>query len=126
MDVYRVVWKDAQGGTIFATSTSISAISDASLKDNVRDLDKGLDTIMALQPRRFDWKNGDGTDVMGFIAQEVEEVMPELVADYQYSYEDTKKSLKMGDMIPAMVKAMQEQQAMIEALKAEVEALKNA
>ena len=113
-------------GQIRATQTSILGISDASLKENVRDLDKGLDTIMALQPRRFDWKNGDGTDVMGFIAQEVEPVMPELVADYQYNDDEVKKGLKMGDMIPAMVKAMQEQQAMIEDLKAEVEALKNA
>jgi hypothetical protein len=113
-------------GTIFATSTSISAISDASLKENVRDLDKGLDTVLALKPRRFDWKNGDGDDIMGFIAQEVEEVLPELVHDYMYNEDETKKSLKMGDMIPSMVKAIQEQQVMIESLKAEVEALKNA
>ena len=122
--VYRFYVSSA--GVIHATSTSITGISDASLKENVRDLDSGLDTIKALRPRRFDWKNGDGTDVMGFIAQEVEEVMPELVEDHQYSDEEVKKSLRMGDMIPAMVKAMQEQQEMIEALKAEVEALKNA
>jgi hypothetical protein len=113
-------------GTIFATSTSISAISDASLKENVRDLDKGLDTINALQPRRFDWKNGDGNDIMGFIAQEVEEVMPELVHEYKYSDEENKKGLKMGDMVPSMVKAIQELSAQVNELKAEVAALKGA
>jgi len=113
-------------GTIFATSTSISAISDASLKENVRDLDKGLDTINALQPRRFDWKNGDGNDIMGFIAQEVEEVMPELVHEYKYNDEETKKGLKMGDMVPSMVKAIQELSAQVNELKAEVAALKGA
>jgi len=113
-------------GTIFATSTSISAISDASLKENVRDLDKGLDTINALQPRRFDWKNGDGNDIMGFIAQEVEEVMPELVHDYKYSDTENKKGLKMGDMVPSMVKAIQELSAQVNELKAEVAALKGA
>jgi hypothetical protein len=82
--------------------------------------------VLALKPRRFDWKNGDGDDIMGFIAQEVEEVLPELVHDYMYNEDETKKSLKMGDMIPSMVKAIQEQQVMIESLKAEVEALKNA
>ena len=107
-------------GNIFATSTSITAISDATLKENVRDLDKGLDTILALQPRRFDWINGDGDDIMGFIAQEVEEVMPELVHDYEYSEGVTKKGLKMGDMVPSLVKAIQEQQAMIETLQAQV------
>jgi len=115
-----------QNGTVHATNTSISAISDASLKENVRDLDKGLDAVLALQPRRFDWKNGDGNDIMGFIAQEVEEVMPELIDEAQYNKDETKKSLKMGDMIPSMVKAIQEQQAMIEDLKAEVAALKGA
>ena len=114
------------GGTIYATSTSITAISDESLKENVRDLDKGLDTINALQPRRFDWKNGDGNDIMGFVAQEVEEVMPELVHDYQYNDEETKLGLRMGDMVPSMVKAIQELSAQVNELKAEVAALKGA
>ena len=101
-------------GQVNATSTSINAISDVSLKENIRDLDKGLETILALQPRRFDWINGDGNDIMGFVAQEVETVLPELVHDYKYSDEETKLGLKMGDMIPSLVKAIQEQQATIE------------
>jgi len=113
-------------GTVHATNTSISAISDASLKENIRDLDKGLDTINALKPRRFDWKNGDGNDIMGFIAQEVEEVMPELIDEAQYNKDEIKKSLKMGDMIPSMVKAIQELSAQVTELKAEVAALKGA
>jgi hypothetical protein len=50
------------GGTIYATSTSISAISDIRYKENVRDLDDGLSKIMALQPRKFDWKEGKFTN----------------------------------------------------------------
>ena len=111
------------GGTIYATSTSISAISDQSLKENVKDLETGLAEVMALKPRRFDWKNGDATNVAGFIAQEVEEVLPELVTDYKYSQDEdgnqiTKKSLKMGDMLPTLVKAIQELKAEVDALKA--------
>jgi len=113
-------------GTINATSTSISAISDQSLKENIRDLDKGLETINALQPRRFDWKNGDGNDIMGFVAQEVENVLPELVHEYKYTEEENKLSLKMGDMVPPMVKAIQELSAQVTELKAEVAALKGA
>jgi hypothetical protein len=105
------------GGTIYATSTSISAISDQTLKENVRDLETGLTEVMALRPRRFDWKNGDAQDVAGFVAQEVEQVLPELVNDYQYSEGVTKKSLKMGDILPTLVKAIQEQQAIIEDMK---------
>jgi hypothetical protein len=113
-------------GSIYATSTSITAISDESLKENIRDLDKGLDTVLALQPRRFDWKNGDGNDIMGFVAQEVEEVMPELVHDYKYSETETKLGLKMGDMVPTLVKAIQDQQDIIENLKSRIEQLEGA
>ena len=113
-------------GSIYATSTSITAISDESLKENIRDLDKGLDTVLALQPRRFDWKNGDGNDIMGFVAQEVEEVMPELVHDFKYSETETKLGLKMGDMVPTLVKAIQDQQEIIENLKSRIEQLEGA
>jgi len=114
------------GGTIYATSTSITAISDASLKTNVRDLETGLTEVMALQPRRFDWINGDASNVAGFIAQEVKQVLPDLVEDYQYSDEETKLGLKMGDILPTLVKAIQEQQALITQLQADVAALKGA
>ena len=113
-------------GTVYATSTSITAISDESLKENIRDLDKGLDTIKALKPRRFDWKNGDGNDIMGFVAQEVKDVLPELVHDYKLNETETKLGLKMGDMIPSLVKAIQELSAQVTELKAEVAALKGA
>jgi hypothetical protein len=109
-------------GTVYAASTSISAISDQTLKENIRDLETGLTEVMALKPRRFDWKNGDALNVAGFVAQEVEQVLPELVSDYKYSNTETKKSLKMGDILPTLVKAMQEQQAIIESLKARLDA----
>lgn len=117
------------GGTIYATSTSISAISDATLKENVRDLETGLTEVMALKPRRFDWKNGDAQNVAGFVAQEVEQVLPELVTDYVYNKDEDgndiiKKSLKMGDILPTLVKAIQEQQAIINAQSSALEQLK--
>ena len=105
------------GGVIYATDTSISSISDVTLKENIKPLETGLDEILKLQPRRFDWKNGDGKNIAGFVAQEVEEVLPDLVSDGKYTEEETKKTLKMGDMIPTLVKAVQE-------LKAEVDELK--
>ena len=116
------------GGTIYATSTSISGLSDQTLKQNIRDLETGLLEVLALKPRRFDWKNGDAENVAGFIAQEVEQVLPELVMDYVYNKDEEgndiiKKSLKMGDILPTLVKAIQEQQAMIQELKAKVAAL---
>jgi len=114
------------GGQIYATSTSITSLSDASLKENVRDLDKGLDTILALKPRRFDWKNGDGNDIMGFVAQEVQETLPEIIHEVKYDAETSKLGLKMGDMIPSLVKAIQEQQEIINDLRARVAQLEGA
>ena len=109
-------------GTIHATSTSITAISDRTLKTNIRPLDTGLKEIMGLQPRRFDWINGDGENIAGFVAQEVEEVLPELVTSSKYSVDEngdniTKKAVKMGDMIPHLVAAIQELTTRLAALE---------
>jgi hypothetical protein len=113
-------------GQINATSTSITAISDRTLKENIRDLETGLTEVMALKPRRFDWKAEtqlDEKNVAGFIAQEVEQVLPELVYDYQYNADETKKSLKMGDILPTLVKAMQEMKAVIDSQAERISAL---
>jgi hypothetical protein len=112
----------AMNGQIYATSTSITAISDIRLKENVRELDAGLDTILALKPRRFDWKQGKGKDVrddMGFIAQEVEEVLPELIGGWKAGEgePDDLKSVKAGDLIPVLVKAIQELTARVAQLE---------
>ena len=112
-------------GQIYAGATSINSLSDVSLKENIKTLETGLDEIIKLKPRRFDFKDDDRKNVAGFIAQEVEEVLPDLVSEQKYNETENKKCLKMGDMIPTLVKAIQEQQDQIELLKQEVELLKN-
>ena len=117
-----------QGGTIFATSTTISAISDQRLKENVQDLDVGLDAVMALQPRKFDWKEGKGKDIKGdrgWIAQEFEQVFPDMIDEWKDESpegEDPYKSVR-ADLIPVLVKAIQEQQAIIQTLTDRITAL---
>jgi hypothetical protein len=116
-------------GAIFATNTTIQSISDVQLKENVRSLDYGLAQIMELQPRRFDWKDGKGLDKkndIGFIAQEFESVVPEFVDESIDTNEDGSniKTVGAAGLIPILVKAIQEQQAIIEQLKADVAALK--
>ena len=113
-------------GTIFATNTSISSASDERLKENIKDLETGLTEIMALKPRRFDWKEGEGNSTKnnaGFIAQEVETVLPELIGDYLHDEIDDIKSVRMGDILPTLVKAVQEQQVIIDDLKSRIETL---
>ena len=111
------------GGQIYSTSTTITAISDETLKTNIKPLETGLNEILKLQPRRFDWIDESDKNVAGFIAQEVESILPDLVKDYAYSDTETKKALKMGDMIPTLVKAIQEQQTLINNLTTRLNAL---
>ena len=118
------------GGTVFATSIVITAISDQRLKENVRDLDTGLDSIMALKPRRFDWKEGKGQDkkdAAGFIAQEFETVFPECVSTSKAGEDGIEyKNINHETLIPTLVKAIQEQQALITALTTRITALEAA
>jgi len=109
-------------GTVFATSTVITAISDQRLKENVRDIDTGLDEIMALKPRRFDWKEGKGQDkkdVAGFIAQEFETVFPECVSTSKAGGDGIEyKNINHETLIPTLVKAIQELKTEFDAYKA--------
>jgi len=116
----------AGSGTVNSTSTSITSISDQRLKENVRDLETGLPEIMQLKPRRFDWMENQGTgkkNVVGFIAQEVETVLPDLIGEWKNQDDETiYKSLAMGDMLPTLVKAIQELKAENDTLKARLDA----
>ena len=96
------------------SNVAFTQASDITLKENIRDLNNGLDTICKIKPRVFDWKDGHAKDSVGFIAQEVEEVKPDWVKE--------KDGIKMLDTnlpntIPYLIKAIQEQQEEIEQLK---------
>ena len=111
------------GGTIYATSTTITAISDQRLKENIRDLDEGLATVMALKPRKFDWKAGKGQDIKnarGFIAQEFETVLPDMIETWRDPAPEGEEAYKAinANLIPTLVKAIQELKAEFDAYKA--------
>jgi len=109
-------------GVINATTTTITGISDERLKENIRDLDAGLNEILSVKPRRFDWKAGKGQDkknAVGFIAQEFEQVFPNSVSKSLAGADGIEyKTLCHEELIPAMVKAIQELSAKVAALEA--------
>jgi hypothetical protein len=114
-------------GVVYSTSTSISAISDIRFKENVRDLDAGLTEVMALKPRLYDWKEGKGANIKnarGFIAQEFEEVFPDLIDEWKDPSPEGEAPYKSvrQDLIPILVKAIQEQQAIIQSLTERLDA----
>ena len=96
--------------------------SDGRLKKNIRSLTGSLDKIKQLRPVTYNWKSSDrGSDEnIGFIAQEVEQVLPQLVTTNQNGY----KAVAYSNMVPVLVDAIKEQQQMIADLKREVEELK--
>jgi hypothetical protein len=116
-------------GTVHATNTTISAISDQRFKENIQDLDVGLSAIMALKPRKFDWKAGKGKDIKndrGFVAQEFEQVFPDLIDEWKDPApegEEPYKSVRQ-DLIPVLVKALQELKSELDSVKAELATLK--
>ena len=96
--------------------------SDRSLKENIEDIPDALSKVMNLRGRYFTWKNELQSDErqVGFIAQEVEEQLPEVVDN---GGGDT-KGIAYGKVTALLVNAIKEQQAQIELLKQEVELLK--
>lgn len=122
-------------GTAGGTS-SWQVTSDERLKKNISTLTGGLDMIERLRPVHFQWRSASersaGKDLkfeesktqIGFIAQEVEKIVPEAVVAPSKSSAGL-YSLKEADLIPVLVAAVKEQQAEIEQLKAQVASLKS-
>jgi hypothetical protein len=112
-------WQD-----IYATNPIIST-SDARLKTEVRDLSYGISEILSLRPVQYRWREeSDGRIHLGLISQEVEPVIPEAIvkddSDPQVPW-----SLTYSTFIPVLIKAVQEQQAMIEAQRGRIDALES-
>ena len=104
--------------------TSWSSSSDERSKKNIKPLQLGLAQIEALKPSSFDYKTDESEDSkrIGFIAQEVLPVLPQAV--YSPENPEDMMGVSMTEMIPVMVKAIQELKAELDAVKAELAELK--
>jgi hypothetical protein len=102
-----------------------SALSDLRTKTDLRGVPLGLDFVMALRPVAYRLRDGNGRLDMGFVAQDVESLLGNgyNVLDVG-SDPDRTLSLRHSHLIAPLVKAVQEQQAQIEAQSAEITALK--
>ena len=105
-----------------ASSAAFGSYSDFRLKENIEPLPPQLDNIMALKPSEFDYKDGSGHQI-GFIAQDMQEVYPDVVGEG----EDEMLMITGWDKTTArLVKAIQEQQTIINDLKTRIIALEGA
>jgi hypothetical protein len=118
------------GGTAVGTITtsggtvSYNTTSDERLKENIRPSAKGLNKVMKIQVRDYNFKSKPGQNETGFIAQQLYTVLPDVVTK---GGEDPAKepwSVDYGRVTPFLTKAIQEQQVEIDALKAENARLK--
>ena len=102
---------------VIAYSTSIG--SDRKLKRNIADTKYGLSDILKLRAVDFDWdRKHNNTHDVGFIAQEVETVIPELVKEREgLNDDDSFLTVDYAKLVPVLVKAIQEQQKQIKALQ---------
>ena len=110
--------------TLTASGGTISCTSDERLKKNISQLSYGLADIMNLQPVVFNWKSDtDGsTSTLGFIAQDVEKVLPQLVSTDEVS---GYKSLSQIGMIPIIVNAIKQIGSFINKIENGIAYLKN-
>ncbi len=107
------------------TAGSFLYSSDERLKKNIEPIlgASALKDVLALEPVTYDWKDparGTGTQ-LGFIAQQVEKVVPQLVST---NASTTLKAVDYARAVPLLVGAIQEQQKQIDELKAEIKELK--
>ena len=103
-------------GNVYANSFTPSSLA---YKDNVRTYENALDTVNKLRGVRFDWKDG-GKPAVGLIAEEVEKVVPEVVAHN----DGNATGVNYSSLVGVLVEAVKEQQAEVDSLKEEVAQLK--
>jgi septal ring factor EnvC (AmiA/AmiB activator) len=97
-------------------------LSDKRVKKDIKDITLGLNFIKSLRPVQYKLKKGDDRTDFGFIAQEIESLVGDNYNILGIGIDaDRTLSLRYTDFIAPMVKAMQEQQAIIEQQKTEIE-----
>jgi len=120
---FHIVFREnsSERGSITSAGSSVAynTASDYRLKENVAPMQNALATVAALKPCTYKWK-ADGSQGQGFIAHELQEVVPDCVtgtkdavdADGNPQYQGVDTSF----LVATLVAALQEQQALIQDL----------
>jgi len=117
----------ATQGSISGTgnqTVSFNTSSDRRLKENIVDTGSQLEKIKQIEVRDFNYIGNDITTT-GMIAQELNEIIPNVVVEGQEDFKKHPWSIDYGKLTPYLIKAIQEQQEQIEELKKEIETFKN-
>ncbi len=118
------------GAVIATADVTAFSTSDRRLKENIKQIEKPLDKIKKINGVTFDWREltkeeedqkfqlNRGADI-GVIAQEVEEVLPEIVTTREKT---GYKAVKYEKLTALLIEAVKEQQTQIDELKALIKA----
>jgi hypothetical protein len=111
------------------TATSYNTSSDYRLKENVQPMTGALSKVAALKPCTYKWK-ADDTQSQGFIAHELQEVVPECVTGEKDAVDADGNPVYQGIdtsfLVATLTAAIKELKAELDAVKAEVALLKGA
>ena len=114
-----VVYKDGDAGL----SGVLNMISDERFKENITPINYGLEDLLKLQAVSYNWKDrqvkGNGRDI-GVIAQDVQQVLPELVSE-----KNDHLSVNYIGLIPILIESIKDQQEIIHQLEKRIETLEN-
>ncbi len=110
---------DPGSGTIRVSGDVVAynSFSDRELKDNIQTYEGGLNAVMQLNPVTYEWKKGREGQEIGLIAQEVEQVVPQVVRSQQRMDEGTYKTVDYEKLVAVLIDAVQDQQRQINELK---------
>ena len=112
------------GIVISGTSTSYSTSSDYRLKENVIDMTGALDRVDQLEPKRFNFIADEDTTVDGFLAHEVQDIVPEAVTGEKDAVDaegnPQYQGIDQSKIVPLLVGAIKELKAEIETLKSQI------
>jgi len=119
----------ARNGTSAAVQFLTS--SDYRLKENINYDFDATSKIKQLKPCKFTWKNDDSNVVFdGFLAHEVQEIVPYAINGKKDAVDEDgnieAQSIDKGDLVPLLVKSLQEALTEIDTLKTKVAALESA
>ena len=111
-------------GSVVSNSniTAYGSASDVRLKENIEVIQNPIDKVQRLRGVTFNYKK-DGSKSTGLIAQELEEVLPEVVYETHdlHDEEDKFKAVRYGNIVGLLVEAIKDQQQQIDELKAKIE-----
>ena len=128
-DALKIYYSDVLRGSLVYNGSSFFAYtaSDYRLKENDTPISDGITRVKQLRPVRFNWKRDATKTYDGFIAHEVQEVVPDCVVGEKDAEVDSREEgyqrLAVAGLVPVLTAALKDAIAKIEVLETKVAAL---